>query len=84
MRLTMSTVFNGSSSWQPLYALNGGCRVSHTLDAPEAVVKKNDAFDQPNQSSKFELSAAVLLWEALTLDSQLQERYLVRWQQEMH
>ena len=75
MRLTTSTVFASSDSWIPLFALNGGVRLQLTLDAAENVVKRNDANGQANQSTQFELSAAVCLWDAITLDSQLQNKY---------
>ena len=75
MRLTMSSVFSGSDKWLPLFALNGGIRVSLTLDLPENVVKIHDAAGQATQSASFELSAAVLLWDSVTLDSALQQKY---------
>ena len=75
MRLTTSTVFASSDKWWPLWALNGGIKIQLTLDAAENVVKRNDATGAANQSTQFELSAAVCLWDAITLDSQLQNKY---------
>ena len=46
-----------------------------TLDAPENVVKRNDVDNQATQSTSFQLSAIVGLWDAISLDSSLQERY---------
>ena len=53
----------------------GGITLLLTLDSAEAVVKVNDANNQPEQSSSFQLSAIVGLWDAITLDSSLQEMY---------
>ena len=75
MRLTTSTVFSSSDKYWPLWALNGGIALLLTLDQAENVVKVNDANNQPGQSSSFQLSAIVGLWDAITLDSALQERY---------
>ena len=75
MRLTTSTVFASSDKWWPLWALNGGIKIQLTLDAAENVVKRNDATGDASQSTQFELSAAVCLWDAITLDSQLQNKY---------
>ena len=75
MRLTMSSMFAGSDKWLPIFALNGGIRVQLTLDEAANVVKVNNAAGQAAQSNQFQLEAAVLLWDAVTLDSSLQERY---------
>ena len=74
MRLTMSSVFAGSDKWLPLFALNGGCRVSLTLDLPEDVAKMHGATGQATQSASFELSAAVCLRDSVVLDSALQKQ----------
>ena len=66
----------------PIFSLNGGIRVQLTLDAAANVVKVNDAAGQPTQSNQFQIEAAVLLWDAVTLDSALQENILHNWLQE--
>ena len=73
-RLTMSSVFAGSEKCLPLWAMNGGFRVQATLSNAADVVKVNDATNNPTQSNTFELSAAVLLADYVTLDSALQEK----------
>jgi hypothetical protein len=78
MRLTMSSVFSGSDKWLPIFALNNGVRVQQTLDQAANVVKVNDAAGNATQSSQFEIEAAVLLWDAVTLDSALQEKYFAQ------
>ena len=78
MRLTMSSVFAGSDKWLPAFALNGGIRVQLTLDAAANVVKVNDAVGNPTQSNQFQIEAAVLLWDAVTMDSALQEKYFAQ------
>ena len=78
MRLTMSSVFSGSDSWLPVFALNGGIRVQLTLDQAANVVKVNDPAGNATQSNTFEIEAAVLLWDAVTLDSALQEKYFAQ------
>ena len=75
MRLTMSSIFAGTDKWLPIFALNGGCRIQLTLDQAEHVVKVNNPAGQALQSNQFQLEAAVLLWDAVTLDSSLQEKY---------
>ena len=42
------------------------------------VVKRNNAAGAPIQSNQFQLEAAVLLWDAVTLDSSLQEKYFAQ------
>ena len=78
MRLTMSSVFSGSDKWLPVFALNNGIRVQLTLDQAANVVKVNNTAGQATQSNTFELEAAVLLWDAVTLDSALQEKYFAQ------
>ena len=78
MRLTMSSIFSGTDKWLPIFSLNGGIRVQMTLDAAANVVKVNDAAGQPTQSNQFQIEAAVLLWDAVTLDSALQEKYFAQ------
>ena len=75
MRLTASTVFASSDKWWPLWALNGGIKIQLTLDQAENVVKQNDVAGDANQSTEFQLSACVCLWDAITLDSALQNKY---------
>ena len=75
MRLTTSTVFSSSEKMWPLWALSGGITLLLTLDQAESVVKLNDPEGNPTQSTSFQLSAIVGLWDAITLDSALQERY---------
>ena len=58
-----------------MWALDGGSTPLLTLDQPENVVKRNDALDQATQSTSFQLSSIVGLWDAITLDSALQEKY---------
>ena len=70
----MSSVFAGSEKCLPLWAMHGGIRVQLTLDNAAAVVKVNDATGQATQSNTFELSAAVLLADYVTLDSAPQEK----------
>ena len=76
MRLSMSSIFAGSDRWIPLWGVNGGIKIALTLDAPENVVKVNAADGQPIQSARFQLSAAVCLWDAVTLDTGAQNKYL--------
>ena len=78
MRLTMSSVFAGSDKWLPNFALNNGIRVQLTLDQAANVVKVNDAVGAATQSNSFQFEAAVLLWDAVTLDSALQEKYFAQ------
>ena len=76
MRLTMSSVFAGSDKWQPVLAVHCGVRLQMTLDTAAAIVKANDAAGNPSQSNTFQIEGAVLLWDAITSDSVLQENYL--------
>ena len=75
MRLTTSMVFASSGKCWPLFAINNGITLLLTLDQPENVVKQNDAFGNPTQSTSFQLSSIVGLWDSITLDSELQNRY---------
>ena len=76
MRLTTSMVFSSSGKFWPLFAINQGLSLLLTLDQPENVVKRvNDIDGQPTQSTKYQLSAIVGLWDSITLDSALQNRY---------
>ena len=75
MRLTTSMVFSSSGKFWPLFAINQGLTLLLTLDQPENVVKRNDANNQPTQSTSFQLSAIVGLWDSITLDSALQNKY---------
>ena len=58
-----------------MWALNGGVTLLLTLDQPENVVKRNDVLQQATQSTSFQLSSIVGLYDLLTLDSALQEKY---------
>ena len=78
MRLTMSSIFSGTDKWLPIFSLNGGCRLQLTMDAAANVVKANDGAGNPTQSTTFQIEAAVLLWDAITLDSALQENYFAQ------
>ena len=49
-----------------------------TLDTAAAVVKVNDATGAATQSNTFQIEGAVLLWDAITLDSALQEKYFAQ------
>ena len=49
-----------------------------TLDQAAAVVKVNDPAGQATQSNTFQIEGAVLLWDAITLDSVLQEKYFAQ------
>ena len=80
----MSSSFAGSDKWIPLFSINGGVKVQLTLDAAENVVKLNDDNGQANQSTAFEVSAAVLLWDHCVLDSQLQENISGSWLKVAH
>ena len=75
MRLTTSMVFSSSKHWWPLWAINQGLTLLLTLDQPENVVKRSDANGNPTQSTSFQLSATVVLYGVITLDSALQEKY---------
>ena len=68
MRLTKSSVLSGSDKYLHLVVLNCVIRFQLTLDQAANVVKVNDATSNPTQSSQFQLEAAVLLWDAITLD----------------
>ena len=69
MRLTTSMVFSSSGKCWPLWAINQGITLLLTLDQPDNCVKRNDANGQPTQSTSFQLSAIVGLWDAITLGS---------------
>ena len=49
-----------------------------TLDTAAAVVKANDPAGNATQSNAFSIEGAVLLWDAITLDSALQEKYFAQ------
>ena len=49
-----------------------------TLGQAANVFKVNDAAGNATQSNTFEIEAAVLLWDAVTLDSALQEKYFAQ------
>ena len=77
MRLTTSMVFSSSGRFWPLFAINQGLSLLLTLDQPENAVKRaNDIDGQPTQSTNYQLSAIVGLWDSITLDSALQTSIL--------
>ena len=49
-----------------------------TLDTAAAVLNVNDATGNPTQSNTFQIEGAVLLWDAITLGSALQEKYFAQ------
>ena len=75
MRLTTSMVFSSSGRVWPLFAINQGLSLLLTLDQPENVVKRNDSNGNPTQSTNYQLSAIVGLWDSISLDSALQNKY---------
>ena len=58
-----------------MWAINQGITLLLTLDQPGNVVMRNDGAGNPTQSTSLQLSAIVGLWDAITLDRSLQERY---------
>ena len=73
MRLTTSMVFSSSGKFWPVWAINQGLASLLTLGQPGNVVKRNYANGAPTQSTSFQLSAIVGLFDAIAVDSALQE-----------